>query len=117
MIVGTNEVFPPAVASQHLVEAAASPKLANSMPSLRQTFLGIDGVPQTFNSKNNMDERPRPVFSPRLSPSTISTERALEARVMLGPEFRHNILATRIERTSNLLSEAPRFSKLIDILA
>ncbi|MAW58000.1 MAG: hypothetical protein CBB93_009100 [Oceanospirillales bacterium TMED33] len=117
MIYGTNEVFPPAVASQPLLEAAATPKLANSMPSLRQTFLGIEGIPQTFNSKNNMNELSRPVFSPRLSPSTVSTERALEARVMLGPEFRHNVLATRIERTSNLLSEAPRFSKLIDILA
>ena len=117
MIAGTNETFPPAVASQPVLEVPASPKLANLMPSLRQTFLGIEGIPQTFNSKNNVNQLSRPVVSPRLSPSTVSTERVLEARVMLGPEFRHNVLATRIERTSNILSEAPRFSKLIDILA
>jgi hypothetical protein len=33
------------------------------------------------------------------------------------PEFQQNIMATRIQRTSNLYAETPRFRNQLDILA
>jgi len=62
--------------------------------------------------------RQRPMLTnPRLAPSTVTTERALEARTLLAPQFQHNVMATRMARTSNLMAEAPRFHNQLDILA
>jgi len=62
--------------------------------------------------------RQRPVLAnPRLAPSTVTTERALEARTMLAPQFQHNVMVTRMARTSNLMADAPRFRNQLDILA
>lgn len=58
-----------------------------------------------------------PVFSPYLSPSTITAETALLAKAGLAPRFQHNIAMTKIAKLSNSLADAPRFRKQIDILA
>ena len=57
------------------------------------------------------------ISSPRLAPSAISAEQALQARSLLTPEYQHNMLATRIARISNLHAETPRFRNQLDILA
>ena len=57
------------------------------------------------------------ITSPRLAPSAISTEQALQARSLLAPEFQHSMMSTRILRTSNLHAETPRFRNQLDILA
>ena len=62
-------------------------------------------------------QRPVMISSPRLAPSAISTEQALRARALMMPEFQQNIMATRIQRTSNLYAETPRFRNQLDILA
>ena len=62
--------------------------------------------------------RQRPALvNPRLAPSTVTTERALEARSLLAPQFQHNVMASLMARTSNLLADAPRFRNQLDILA
>lgn len=65
-----------------------------------------------YDSRNQVQ-----IINPRLSPSTVTSERALEARAGNAPTYRHNVMATRIERTSNLFADAPTYRNQIDILA
>lgn len=117
MINAANDIVTSTAGLRHGVGTAPSWQTANTVPSLRQSVLGVEGIQQSNTSKNNKHELTRPIFNPRLSPSTVSTEKALEARSIFNPEYKHNLMATRIERTSSLLLEAPRFSEMIDILA
>jgi len=64
-----------------------------------------------------LPRQPVTITSPRLAPSAVSAEQALQSRALLAPEFKQNIMATRILRTSNLHAETPRFRNQIDILA
>ena len=91
--------------------------LASVVPTNRQTHSGVLAVPFADRNKKDYQRRPMTISSPRLAPSTISTERALEARSLMMPEFSHNVLATRMLRISNLHSEMPRFRNQLDILA
>jgi hypothetical protein len=90
---------------------------ANFMPS--NTSAGRQLSP--LDSPNAMARdypRQRPMLTnPRLAPSTVTTERALEARTLLAPQFQQNVMATRMARTSNLMADAPRFRNQLDILA
>lgn len=90
---------------------------ASSVPTVRQTVNGL--LPAQSNSKSDQDYRRRTpmIASPRLAPSTVSTEQALQARSLMTPEFQHNVMATRMLRTSNLHVETPRFRNQLDILA
>ena len=90
---------------------------ASSVPNGRQTSTGL--VPVQTLERSNQDYRRRMpmIASPRLAPSAVSTEQALQARSQMAPEFQHNVMATRILRTSNLHAETPRFRNQLDILA
>ena len=71
--------------------------------------------PQSGQAKFGRERRM--IASPSLSPSAVTTENALQARSLMAPEFHHHMLSTRIARISNLMAEAPRFKRQIDILA
>ena len=90
---------------------------ASSVPNGRQTSTGL--VPVQTLERSNQDYRRRMpmITSPRLAPSAISTEQALQSRSQLAPEYQHSVMSTRILRTSNLHAETPRFRNQIDILA
>ena len=90
---------------------------ANFVPDSRQTFFGLTSVngPQSGQAKFGRERRM--IASPSLSPSAVTTENALQARSLMAPEFQHHMLSTRIARISNLMAEAPRFKRQIDILA
>ena len=90
---------------------------ASGVPNGRQTGTGLVPVQTLDRSDQDYRRRSPMIVSPRLAPSTISTERALQARSLLTPEFQHNMMATRILRTSNLHAETPRFRNQLDILA
>ena len=100
--------------SQRRVETSSA---ANFMPS--NTSAGRQLSPLDASNAMARDyPRQRPVLvNPRLAPSTVTAERALEARTLLGPQFQHNVMATRMARTSNLMADAPRFRNQLDILA
>ena len=89
---------------------------ANYVP---QSAISLDLIKPIDPSSNRTKrtERPQTIFSPRLSPSTISTEQALASRSLFSPEFKHNVHQTRLERISNLFADAPRFSRQLEILA
>ena len=90
---------------------------ASNVPTQRQTALGLMPPQQLDASRRYQAETRREIFSPRLGPATITAERALEARTTLGPRFMHNVMATRIMQTSNVIAEAPKFRTQLDILA
>ena len=90
---------------------------ASSVPNGRQTGTGLVPVQSLDRSDQDYRRRMPMIVSPRLAPSTVSTEKALQARSLLAPEFQHNVMATRMQRTSNLLADMPRFRNQIDILA
>ena len=90
---------------------------ANAVPSLRQTVNGLLPAESTTVMHRQLPHRPVMIASPRLAPSAVSAEQALQSRALLTPEFKQNMLATRILRTSNLHAETPRFRNQIDILA
>ena len=91
--------------------------LANVVPTARQTHSGVIAVPFTDRHQQDYPRRPLSIMSQRLAPSTISSERALEARSLMMPEFSHNVAATRALRISNLYADTPRFRNQLDILA
>ncbi len=90
---------------------------ANAVPNLRQTVNGLLPAQTTTTMHRQLPHQPIMIASPRLAPSTVSAEQALQSRAMLAPQFKHNMMATRIFRTSNLHAETPRFHNQIDILA
>ena len=90
---------------------------ANAVPDSRQTFHGLKPINGLDSTRANFGRQRAMIFSPNLSPSAVTTESALQSRSMMAPEFQHNMLATRIARISNLMAEAPRFKRQIDILA
>lgn len=90
---------------------------ASAVPNLRQTANGLLPTQPTATMHRQLPHQPVMIASPRLAPSAISAEQALQSRALLTPEFKHNMMATRILRTSNLHAETPRFRNQIDILA
>ena len=90
---------------------------ASIMPTERQTVYGKPALPISERMRQDYPQRPMTISSPRLAPSAVSSEQALQARALLTPEFQQNVMATRILRTSNLYAETPRFRNQLDILA
>ena len=90
---------------------------ANAVPILRQTANGLLPAESTTAMHRQLPHQQVMIASPRLAPSAVSAEQALQSRALLTPEFKQNMLATRILRTSNLHAETPRFRNQIDILA
>lgn len=90
---------------------------ASGVPNGRQTANGLLPVQILDRSDHNYRHRQSMIASPRLAPSAVTAEQALSSRVQMAPEFMHNVMATRMQRTSNLLADMPRFRNQIDILA
>ena len=110
--------LPPAAASLPGAFGFQSSSIgANNVPNLRQTANGLMPAEATTAMHPQLPRQPVMIASPRLAPSAVSAEQALQARALLAPEFKQNIMATRILRTSNLHAETPRFRNQIDILA
>ena len=119
MLSGFTPASAPLAAAPTPSDVGISPanSLASAVPTNRQTHSGVLAVPFADKNKKDYQRRLMTISSPRLAPSTISTERALEARSLFMPEFIHNVLATRMLRISNLHSDMPRFQNQLDILA
>jgi hypothetical protein len=77
----------------------------------------VEPVQPTIAVQRDYHRNSSSVFSPYLSPSTVTAETALLAKAGLAQKFQHNIAMTKIAKLSNSLADAPRFRKQIDILA
>ena len=123
---GYNYYMPSTIASMSHVPVGNNPAAtgpafasvgANSVPNQRQTANGLLPVTQLDKSGPYRPRQQPMIASPRLAPSTISTEQALASRAQMAPEFIHNVMVTRMLRTSNIYSDMPRFRNQLDILA
>jgi len=94
-----------------------APVGAITVPTERQTALGILPVASSARSHQDYQKQPVMISSPRLAPSSVTSEQALQARSLLMPQYKHNQAATRMLRISNSLADAPRFRNSLDILA
>jgi len=97
---------------------APMPVAANSVPSLRQTPLGLEAVGAAQASYRDYSKRPATVIShPRYAPSGVTSEQFIDARASMSPGYIHQSAASKIARISNLYADSPRFSQQIDLLA
>jgi hypothetical protein len=90
---------------------------ANFMPSNTSAGRQLSPLDSSHAMARDYPQQRPVLVNPRLAPSTVTAERALEARTLLAPQFQHNVMATRMARTSNLMADAPRFRNQLNILA
>ena len=112
-----TSVLPTGHPSQQNYGPVSSQVGASIVPTERQSAFGKPAVPFSDRVHQDYPQRPVMITNSRLAPSAISAEQALQARALMTPEFQQNIMATRIQRTSNLYAEIPRFRNQLDILA
>ena len=91
---------------------------ANLMPSERQTSLGVfnPGAVTESNLKMQRYSIPR-IYNPSSAPSAVTSETFLMAKSLSSPMYTHNIAQTKYFRTSSAMSEEPRFTKSVNLLA
>jgi hypothetical protein len=95
-----------------------SSRLANPVPDLRQTTMGILPTRQMSPpARYDVGNSAMQIYSPSLAPSAISTENALVARSLFMPVYVHDSAASKMARISNSLRDAPRFSGKVNVLA
>ena len=91
---------------------------ANLMPSERQTSIGVFNPGAVTKSNLDMQRNDiKRIFHPNGAPSSVSSENFLSAKSLSSPMYTHNIAQTKYARISNLVSEEPRFTRKVNILA
>jgi hypothetical protein len=92
--------------------------LATTMPSDRQTSLGILQVDANKSASGDYDRwKKSKIFNPKQANSAITAENFLKAKAGFEPIYMHNIAATKLALMSVLDKEKPRFSEQVNILA
>lgn len=92
--------------------------LATTMPSDRQTSIGILNVEANKASTGDYDQWKRSrVFNPKQAGIAITSENFLKAKAGFEPLFMHNIAATKLALMSVMDKEKPRYSEKVNILA
>ena len=92
--------------------------LATTMPSDRQTSLGILRVDANNSTLGDYDQwKKSKIFNPKQTNSAITAENFLKAKAGFEPIFMHNIAATKLALMSVMDKEKPRYSEQVNILA
>ena len=124
MITAAQQIapMPPKSSGQHLFSSSPlgdiKNTLATTMPSGRQTSAGIVHPEQSNSSSGNYDKwKKTRIFSPKQSPSAVTTENFFKARNGFEPIYMHDMAATRRALISILDSDRPRFSEKVNLLA
>ena len=97
---------------------SVQPSLATSMPSDRQTSIGIlqAGANKAPGSEYQEWKRSR-IFNPKQTSIAITAENFLKAKAGIEPLYMHNIAATKLALMSVMDREKPRYSEQLNILA
>jgi hypothetical protein len=91
---------------------------AKLMPSRNDTLIQTLPVNDVQNSGHlNYNNYYASRANKRQSPSTVSAEAFLKARISLNPVYLHNEMITKIQNISDLTKNPPRFRDQIDLLA
>ena len=91
---------------------------AKLMPSRNDTLIQTLPVNDVQNSGHiNYNNYYASRANKKQSPSTVSAEAFLKARISLNPVYLHNEMITKIQNISDLTKNPPRFKDQIDLLA
>ena len=89
---------------------------AKLMPSINDTSIQTLPVNDVQNSGHlNYTNYYASRANKRQSPSTVSAEAFLKARISLSPVYLHNEMITKIQNISDLTKNPPRFRDQIDL--
>ena len=92
--------------------------LATTMPSDRQTSLGILQTDANKATSGDYDRwKKSKIFNPKQAGSGITAENFLKAKAGFDPIYMHNIAATKLALMSVLDKDKPRYSEQVNILA
>lgn len=92
--------------------------LATTMPSDRQTTLGILQADANKAASGDYDRwKKSKIFNPKQTNSAITAENFLKAKAGFEPIYMHNIAATKLALMSVMDKEKPRYSEQLNILA
>ena len=95
-----------------------SNSLATTMPSDRQSSIGVSYPEQSFGTNGSYEKWKRSrIFNPKQSPSAITTENYLKAKSDFSPIYMHNIAITKKALTSIMMEGKPRYAEKVNILA
>ena len=98
--------------------SAVKHSLATTMPSERQTSLGILRVDANNTTEGDYDQwKKSRIFNPKQTQSAITAENFLKAKAGFEPIYMHNIAATKLALMSVMDKEKPRYSEQVNILA
>lgn len=97
---------------------SVQPSLATSMPSDRQTSIGIlqAGANKAAGGEYQEWKKSR-IFNPKQTSIAITAENFLKAKAGIEPLYMHNIAATKLALMSVMDREKPRYSEQLNILA
>ena len=97
---------------------SVQPSLATSMPSERQTSIGIfqAGANKAAGGEYQEWKKSR-IFNPKQTSIAITAENFLKAKAGIEPLYMHNIAATKLALMSVMDKEKPRYSEQLNILA
>ena len=91
---------------------------AKLMPSRNDTLMQALPLNDVQNSGHiNYNNYYASRANKKQSPSTVSAEAFLKARISLNPVYLHNEMITKIHNISDLTKNPPRFKDQIDLLA
>ena len=97
---------------------AVRQSLATSMPSERQTSLGVLNVDANKGSSGEYEHwKKSRIFNPKQTSIAITAENFLKAKAGLEPIYMHNIAATKLALMSVMDKEKPRYSEKVNLLA
>ena len=97
---------------------AVKQSLATSMPSDRQTSLGLAQVESNNASSGKYEQwKKSRIFNPKQAGVAVTAENFLKAKAGFEPLYMHNIGATKLALMSIMDKEKPRYSDQVNILA
>lgn len=92
--------------------------LATSMPSDRQTSLGLLQAEANKPASGDYDRwKKSKIFNPKQTNSAITAENFLKAKSGFEPIYMHNIAATKMALMSVMDKDKPKYSEQLNILA
>tara|TARA_B100001250_G_scaffold351884_1_gene324273 strand:+ start:176 stop:550 length:375 start_codon:yes stop_codon:yes gene_type:complete len=96
----------------------ARESLATTMPSDRQTSLGLSKLDQSSKTSGDYEKwKKSKVFHPRQGYSAVLTENFLKAKAGFEPVYMHSLSATKLALMSIMDKDKPRYSEQVNILA
>ena len=118
-ISGTNvQSSRPSEARHSESRVVVKQSLATTMPSDRQTSLGIVQLEANKQTSGDYDRwKKSRIFNPKQASVAITSENFLKSRAGFEPIYMHNIGATKLALMSVMDKEKPRYSEQINILA